>query len=100
MNLEERRKYMQKTDLVQKIHEKTGLSNSDIYLVVNTLLDEIVETVKSGEPVLITGFGKFELSIRSERNGINPMTRERIIVPETKSIKFKPANNIKKQMNQ
>ena len=91
---------MQKTDLVQKIHEKTGLSNSDIYSVVNTLLDEIVETVKSGEPVLITGFGKFELSIRSERNGINPMTREKIIVPASKSMKFKPANHVKKQINE
>lgn len=91
---------MQKTELVHKIKEKTGLSDKEIYLVMNTMLDEIVSSVKNGEVVQLTGFGKFELSIRSERNGINPMTRERIIVPETKSIKFKPANNIKKQMNQ
>lgn len=90
---------MQKTELVHRIKEKTGLSDSEIYLVVNTMLDEIVSSVKQGEPVQLTGFGKFELSERSERNGINPMTKEKIVVPASKSIKFKPANNVKKQFN-
>lgn len=90
---------MQKTELVHRIKEKTGLSDSEIYSVVNTMLDEIVSSVKQGEPVQLTGFGKFELSERSERNGINPMTKEKIVVPASKSIKFKPANNVKKQFN-
>ncbi len=91
---------MQKTELVHKIKEKTGLSDKEIYLVMNTMLDEIVSSVKNGEVVQLTGFGKFELSERSERNGINPMTKEKIIVPASKSMKFKPANHVKKQINE
>lgn len=91
---------MQKTELVHKIKEKTGLSDKEIYLVMNTMLDEIVSSVKNGEVVQLTGFGKFELSERSERNGINPMTKEKIIVPASKLMKFKPANHVKKQINE
>ena len=91
---------MQKTELVHNIKEKTGLSDSEVYLVLNAMLDEIVNSVKNGEAVQITGFGKFELSERSERNGINPMTKEKIIVPPSKSMKFKPANHVKKQINE
>mgnify|MGYP001098584802 FL=1 len=91
---------MQKTELVHNIKEKTGLSDSEVYLVLNAMLDEIVNSVKNGEAVQITGFGKFELSERSERNGINPMTKEKIIVPASKSMKFKPANHVKKQINE
>lgn len=91
---------MQKTELVHNIKEKTGLSDSEVYLVLNAMLDEIVNSVKNGEAVQLTGFGKFELSERSERNGINPMTKEKIIVPASKSMKFKPANHVKKQINE
>ena len=51
--------------------------------------------MQDGEPVLLTGFGKFEVRTRSARKGINPKTMEEIMLPETKVPAFKAGKTFK-----
>ena len=56
---------------------------------LDATLESIGDSLKSGEPVLLTGFGKFEVRTRAARTGINPKTLAKIKLPATKVPAFK-----------
>ncbi|MDE5990330.1 MAG: HU family DNA-binding protein, partial [Clostridia bacterium] len=51
-----------------------------------------------GDKVALAGFGTFEVKVRAARTGINPATREKIEIPETKVINFKAAKTNKEAL--
>ena len=53
----------------------------------------------AGEKVTLTGFGTFETVERSARTGINPATGEKILIPESKAVKFKAGKAFKEAVN-
>lgn len=87
---------MVKKDFVKAIAGKIeGATQKDIAVIVDTALEVIVDTVAAGEKVALTGFGTFETVERAEREGRNPKTSEKIIIPACKSPKFKAGKNFK-----
>lgn len=59
--------------------------------VIKAIADEIVTT----GTLSIAGFGKFTVKTRASRNGVNPQTKEAIVIPESKTVGFKPAKKLK-----
>lgn len=90
---------MKKSDLVNAVAEKTGLTKKDVEAVVSSTLDVIVEAVANGEKVQFTGFGTFEQRVRSARVGCNPSTHEKIEIPESKAPAFKAGQLFKTAVN-
>ncbi len=85
---------MLKKDLVDKI-ASTGLTKRQAGDALDAVLEAISGSLKDGEPVLLTGFGKFEVRTRAARTGINPKTLAKIQLPETKVPAFKPGKALK-----
>lgn len=71
---------MKKTDLIKAVSEKTGVSVSEATKVVNATIEVIVDEVKEGYAVGITGFGTFVRSYRNPHKGRNPQTGEEILI--------------------
>ena len=90
---------MTKKELIGQVSDKLELTKKDVELYVNAILDTITETLEKGEEVSIVGFGKFEVKERAQRNGINPQTKELIVIEASKTVKFKPAKNLKEIVN-
>ena len=67
-----------KDALIDAISKKTDLSKKDVEMVIDTLLEEITSSIKSGSKVALTGFGTFKTSARAAREGINPQTKAKI----------------------
>lgn len=90
-----------KKDLITKVSEKQDgfFTLKTIESILNESLAVISEYLEEGETVDLSGFGKFEIVERNERNGINPATKERIVIPASKSVKFKPAKQLKERVN-
>ncbi|AQS54470.1 MAG: HU family DNA-binding protein [Novibacillus thermophilus] len=86
---------MTKQELIQKIAAKSGLTKKDAESVLNTVLDEISQALKSGEKVQLIGFGTFETRKRSGRVGRNPQTGESIEIPETTVPAFRAGSKLK-----
>ena len=86
---------MLKKDLVEVVADKTGLTKRAAAEAVDTMLDAISDALSSGDDVLLTGFGKFEVRNRAARTGINPKTMERIQLPATKVPAFKAGKALK-----
>ena len=87
---------MSKSEFVDAVAQKAGLSKSDADKAVNAFLEVIQSTLKSGGDVAFTGFGKFSVADRGARQGVNPQTGERIQIPASKVPRFSAGSGLKK----
>lgn len=86
---------MNKKDIIEIIAEQKNLTKKETGEIIDLALETIKKAVASGETVDLTGFGRFEISHRGPRVGINPSTKEKIEIAASKSPKFKPAKTFK-----
>lgn len=90
---------MNKTELVSAIAEKSGVSKTNVDAVIKSFTEVVAEELKKGEKIALVGFGTFEVSERAAREGINPLTKEKIKIKACKSPKFKAGKALKDQVN-
>ncbi len=86
---------MTKADLVERVAEKTGLTRTDVMVVVENFLEQIKKTLEEGHNIEIRGFGTFKVKARKARKARNPRTGEEVPVPDRKVPVFKPSNEFK-----
>jgi len=86
---------MSKDDLIQAIIRKVGLSKRQAGESLAVVLDEITKSLSKGEEVVLTGFGKFKVAQRKEREGRNPKTGEKLKIAARKAPVFKPGQTLK-----
>jgi DNA-binding protein HU-beta len=90
---------MNKATLIEKIAEKTGANRKLAESMINSMVDIIIEELKKGSDVSITGFGTFETMTRYARGGVNPQKpTERIQIPEVKVAKFRTGKRLKDEL--
>lgn len=80
---------MNKTELIAKIAEGSGLSKVDAKKALDATIEAITAAMKSEEKVALVGFGTFSVTERAARKGVNPATKEEITIPAKKVVKFK-----------
>lgn len=90
---------MNKTELIQAVSEKSGLTKKAASDAVEAVLATISEELVKGDKVTLVGFGTFEVRSRAERDGINPSTREKIKIPATQVPAFKPGKSLKEMVS-
>ncbi len=90
---------MNKKELVAKIAEDTNVTKKEAELSLEATLKIIKEEIKNGNKVSLLGFGNFEPKTNAARPGINPATKERIQIKESKSVKFKVGKAFKDSLN-
>ncbi len=90
---------MTKADLVEAVAKHSDLSKKDAEVIVQTVLDSIVDSLKSGEKIELRGFGSFRLRERNSREGRNPKTGEAVFVPAKRVPYFKPGKELRELIN-
>ena len=91
---------MTKQDFVDAVADKAGMSKRDAGAAVDAVLDTITSTLKKGDAVTFTGFGKFSTSARAARMGVNPRTGERVQIQATTVPKFSAGSALKSAVKQ
>ncbi|HGJ5874881.1 MAG TPA: HU family DNA-binding protein [Arsenophonus apicola] len=86
---------MNKTELINKVSEKSGLGKKDAEKAVNAFTDTITESLKSGNSVQLVGFGSFQVKARAAREGRNPQTGKAIKIAATNVPSFKAGQKLK-----
>jgi DNA-binding protein HU-beta len=84
-----------KQDFVDAVADRAGMSKRDAGDAVDAMLDTITDTLKRGDSVTFTGFGKFSTSARAARMGVNPRTGERVQIQATTVPKFTAGSALK-----
>jgi len=85
---------MNKTELIKAIADDTGMSKQDAKKALESFMDNVTKSLKTGDKVAIPGFGTFSVAVREERTGINPQTKSKIQIPAKKVAKFKAGSQL------
>ena len=86
---------MTKSEFLDRVADKSGLSRRDAAKAVDAFLDSIQESLQQGEAVSFTGFGKFSAQQRGARQGVNPRTGEKVQIAAATVPKFSPGSSLK-----
>lgn len=88
-----------KEDLIKRVIDETGENKEVVETIVDTFLQEILDSLTNGEEVKIVRFGKFNVKSRVERNIVNPSTKEIMRLPTLSTVSFRPSQNVKDLFN-
>ena len=92
---------MIKSELILKMAEQNPhLYHSDIERIINTIFDEIIDSLAKGNRVELRGFGAFSVKKRNARRGRNPRTGEIVAVAEKRVPFFKTGKELHTRLNQ
>jgi integration host factor subunit alpha len=88
-----------KADIVEKVYQKIGFSKKEASELVEMVFSTVKDTLKEGDKVKISGFGKFEVRSKKERVGRNPQTGEQIKITARRVLNFSPSQVLKAMLN-
>ena len=88
-----------KADLVESIQAKLSLPKNQSSDLVESLLENIKSTLESGEDVMISGFGKFQVQHKKKRRGRNPATGADLVLDARKVVGFKCSGKLRERIN-
>ena len=86
---------MTKSELVDQVADRAGLTKQDAGRAVEAVLDTIEEALRRGWDVTVSGFGKFHVSERGARMGVNPRTGERMQIAASRVPRFTAGSGLK-----
>lgn len=86
---------MTKSELVDQVADRSGLTKQDANRAVEAALGAIQDALRRGSEVSISGFGKFHVSDRGARTGVNPRTGERIQIAASRVPRFTAGSALK-----
>lgn len=89
---------MTKSDLINVVANRAKLTNKAARDAVQAVFEVVTENLKKGEKVVVTGFGTFEVRMRASREGRNPQTGEKIMIPEMRSPTFTAGKSLKREV--
>lgn len=90
---------MNKAEFIKAFAEKANFTQKDAGLAFDAMAATIAETLKKGEKIQIAGFGTYEVKKRAAREGINPLTKEKVKIKATIAPNFKFGNSFKDLFN-
>ena len=91
---------MIRSELIQKLSdENPHLFQRDVERIVNTIFDEITDTMARGDRVELRGFGAFSVKKRDSRIGRNPRTGASVSVAEKHVPFFKTGKLLRDRLN-
>jgi integration host factor subunit beta len=90
---------MTKADLIEEVSRLAELTRKDSEIIVETIFDSVVRSLRVGDKIEIRGFGSFRTRQRKPRVGRNPKTGARVEVPAKKIPYFKPSKELKDLIN-
>ena len=87
---------MNKAELISAIATDAGVSKSVASKVLDSVINNVTESLKKGDKVTLVGFGTFSVTKRKARTGRNPQTGKKIKIPAKKVAKFRAGAKLAK----
>ena len=85
---------MTKAEMSVKLADAAGLSKAQASRMIDHFTEVIVQAMANEEKVTLVGFGTFSVVETAQRQGRNPKTGDKITIPASKIVKFKPGSRL------
>jgi DNA-binding protein HU-beta len=91
---------MSKALLISAVQQAAGVSVTKSQDAITAILQTILAELKSSGEFTLFGFGTFSVRDLKAHDGRNPATGAPLMVPESRSVRFKPSAGLRRQMQQ
>lgn len=88
---------MNNKELVGELSRRLGYTNKDATQLVTSIVNIMGEELQEGKILSFSGFGTFEVKKKMERITVNPITRQRLLVPPKLTLTYKPSPVLKEK---
>ena len=88
---------MNNKEFISELSRISGYSNKDTAQFVSSVLSSITQELQEGNTVALQGFGTFEVKKKMERVTVNPVTKQRLLIPPKLLLSFKPSTSLKEK---
>ncbi|MDF1814471.1 MAG: integration host factor subunit beta [Verrucomicrobiales bacterium] len=89
-----------KRDLVLRLSEKLGLTQREVFQIIEQMTAEITESLSEGDEVVFRNFGTFQTGINKPKIGRNPMKPEvDLVIPARRVVRFRMGKYLKEQVD-
>lgn len=86
---------MTNKEFIEELSRRVDKPGRDTAALVSSLTDSLSQTLQEGKTVSLQGFGVFEVKKKMERISVNPVTKQRFLVPPKLVLGFKPSVSLK-----
>lgn len=90
---------MTRAQLAEAVYEQVGLSRNESADLVESVFDEIGESLVRGDTVKISSFGSFYVREKGTRMGRNPKTGDEVPILPRRVLVFRPSHVLKDLIN-
>lgn|SRR5574344_453952 len=90
---------MTNKEFISELSQRLNYTSDETQKMVRTVIDTMCASFQESEPVVIQGFGSFEIKKKLERIMVNPTTQQRMLVPPKLVLTFKPTPAMKQKVN-
>lgn len=90
---------MNRSELIEQIHARTGLSKKQAGAALEAALTTIKYALADGKEVQLTGFGTFATARRAARKGTRPGSGEAIQIPAKTVVRFRPGKALREAVS-
>ncbi len=92
-------KTVTKRDLVVRISNETGMTQQQVFDVIQKTLDTVTATLAGGDEVVLRNFGSFQVRETKQKIGRNPnKPGTDVVIPPRAIVKFKPGKEMKERV--
>jgi len=88
-----------KNEIVNSMYEQFDIPQKECTQITESIFDIIKEELENGNPVMVSGFGKWTVKAKRKRNGRNPKTGAPVVIAARKVVTFKPSNRLRDDLN-
>jgi DNA-binding protein HU-beta len=82
-------------EFISELSRRTDYSSRDVADMIFTLTQIMTEKWQDNDSIAIQNFGSFEVKKKSERISVNPVSKQRLLVPPKLVLTFRPSNILK-----
>lgn len=82
---------MNNKEFASELSDRLGYTIKDTSELIASLLSDMTQQLQEGNAIIIHGFGSFEVKKKAERISINPITKQRMLIPPKLVLTYKPS---------
>lgn len=86
---------MNNKEFTSELAERLGYTIKDTSELISSLMSDMTQELEEGNVVAVQGFGTFEVKKKAERISINPVTKQRMLIPPKLVVSYRPSNSLK-----
>ena len=90
---------MTNKEFINRLIRESGMPSKEVNELTSTLLGEIEKRLIDEDFIVIPEFGTFEVKKKLERVVVNPVTKQKMLIPPQMVVTFKPSGSLKQKIN-